>query len=244
MGAFDIRISSNDPLGRPSDAPRASADSPARPAPSAWCGPYAPAPRPVGGALPWHRSAPDCCKTYADHSSTPPVNCGRRPPPRVATPPPQIPSRPPRSDLGPPRRYVSSKGSGPAARVRVYLPASESLYRWPWMAGGDQVDRWDVAGDAVDGAMQAVVQRVDVAAGQTASGGDDVFGGEHQIVDGAQDAAVGGLCHRHLPRSKIAQRIDRAAVRVQRCPDRRDDGRADRAQAGGGDVRHEHREQG
>jgi len=46
------------------------------------------------------------------------------------------------------------------------------------MAGGDQVDRWDVAGDAVDGAMQAVVEGVDVAAGQTASGGDDVFGGE------------------------------------------------------------------
>jgi hypothetical protein len=46
------------------------------------------------------------------------------------------------------------------------------------MAGGDQVDRWDVAGDAVDGAMQAVVQRVDVAAGQAASGGDEVFGGE------------------------------------------------------------------
>ncbi len=42
----------------------------------------------------------------------------------------------------------------------------------------DQVDRWDVAGDAVDGAMQAVVERVDVAAGQAASGGDDVFGGE------------------------------------------------------------------
>src|SRR5258705_8751135 len=218
MGAFDIRISSNDPLGRPSDAPRASADSPARPAPSAWCGPYAPAPRPVGGALPWHRSAPDCCKTYADHSWTHPVNCGRRPPPRVATPTPQIPSRPPRSDLGPPRRYVSSKGSGPAARVRVYLPASESLYRWPWMAGGDQVDRWDVAGDAVDGAMQAVVQRVDVAAGQTASGGGDVFGGEHQIVDGAQDAAVGGLLPRPPPGSKVPQRIDGPGDRLPRGP--------------------------
>ena len=39
------------------------------------------------------------------------------------------------------------------------------------MVAGDQVDRWNVAGDAVDGAMQAVVQRVDVAAGQSASGG-------------------------------------------------------------------------
>jgi transposase-like protein len=111
-------------------------------------------------------------------TSTHPENCGHRPPPRVATPTRPMPSRPSRSDLGSRRRYVSSKGSAPAIRVRVYLPASDSFYRWPWMASDDQVDRWDVAGDAVDGAMQAVVERVDVAAGQTASGGDDVFGGE------------------------------------------------------------------
>ena len=56
--------------------------------------------------------------------------------------------------------------------------------------------------------MQAVVERVDVAAGQTASGGDDVFGGERWIVDGAQDAAVGGLGHGHLPGIEFAERID------------------------------------
>ncbi len=39
------------------------------------------------------------------------------------------------------------------------LPLVLTAYR-------DQVDRWDVAGDAVDGAMQAVVERVDVAAGR------------------------------------------------------------------------------
>jgi len=45
-------------------------------------------------------------------------------------------------------------------------------------AGGEKVDRWGVAGDAVDGAVQAVVQCVDVAAGQSASGGDEVVDGE------------------------------------------------------------------
>lgn len=72
----------------------------------------------------------------------------------------------------------------------------------------DQVDRWDVAGDAVDAEMQAVVEGVDVAAGQTARGGDDVFDGECQIVDGAQDATVGGLGHGHLPGIEFAERID------------------------------------
>jgi len=47
--------------------------------------------------------------------------------------------------------------------------------------GGDQVDRWDVAGDAVDGAVQAVVQRVDVAAGQSSRGGYGVFGGGRRL---------------------------------------------------------------
>ena len=99
------------------------------------------------------------------------------------------------------------------------------------MAGGDQLDRWDVAGDAVDGAVQAVVQCVDVAAGQAASGGDDVFGGKREVVDGAQNAAVSGLGHGHLLGIKIAQRIHGQAFGVQRGLDRRDDRRADRAQA-------------
>ena len=73
----------------------------------------------------------------------------------------------------------------------------------------DEVDRWDTAGDFIDGAMQAVVKHIDVAAGQTASGGDGMFEGERQIVHGAQDAAVGGLGHRHLPGIEFAERIDR-----------------------------------
>ncbi|AFJ35192.1 hypothetical protein OEM_21540 [Mycobacterium intracellulare subsp. yongonense 05-1390] len=44
----------------------------------------------------------DLRRSLLDH----PVNCGRRPPPRVATPTKPIPSQPPRSDLGSPRRYV------------------------------------------------------------------------------------------------------------------------------------------
>lgn len=88
------------------------------------------------------------------------------------------------------------------------------------------------------------MQRVDVAASQTASGGDDVFGGEREVVDGAQDAAVGGLGHDHLLGIEIAKRIDGQAFGMQRGLDRRRDGRADRAQPGGGDVGHEHREQG
>lgn len=170
------------------------------------------------------------CKTYADHCSTHPMNCGRRPPPRITSPNPQIRSWPPRSGLGLRRRYVPQAGG-------QFVTAGLT-------AGGDEVDRCDIAGDAVDGAMQAVVQRVDVAASQTASGGDDVFGGEREVVDGAQDAAVGGLGHDHLLGIEIAKRIDGQAFGMQRGLDRRRDGRADRAQPGGGDVGHEHREQG
>ena len=43
---------------------------------------------------------------------------------------------------------------------------------------------------------------------------------------------------------EFAERIDGQVFGLQRGLDRRDDGRADRAQAGGSDVRHEHREQG
>jgi len=50
---------------------------PARPAPSAWCARCSTGPRPVGAASPWHRSAPDCCKTYAEHSSIHPASSDR-----------------------------------------------------------------------------------------------------------------------------------------------------------------------
>ena len=61
-----------------------------------------------------------------------------------------------------------------------------------------------------------MVQCVDVAAGQAASGGDDVFGGKREVVDGAQNAAVSGLGHGHLLGIKIAQRIHGQAFGVQR----------------------------